>query len=192
MTIWYKAFLFGKNLSGRYRKFSLRKLPSPASLKHSWLHRYFGDGIFRSEFWSPTRRSLAIGLALGWFLGLLPLFGLQIELVLLFGFLLRCHLPTAVFGTFISNPLTLPGILLLQYGLGKKICLLLGIAPTSEFQFWTRWIQHGIPLGVGAFTSACGMGLVGFGLIWLAWKPKRRTWIKMRSGLRTATYGNSL
>ena len=169
MTIWYKVFLYGKTKSLRYLEILHSKLPSPNSLHQSWLHRWFGEGIFRPELWVPTRYSLAMGLAVGWFFGLLPCFGFQIAFALILGFYLRCHFPTAALGTFISNPLTIPAILVLQYALGKRICRVCNLDPLPVYSHWPQVMHHGIPLAIGALTSALAMAILGYGLIWFVW-----------------------
>lgn len=175
MTIWYNAFLYGKTRYSRYLEFLHGKLPSPSRLHRSWLHRWFGEGIFRPELWVPTRYSLAMGIAVGWFFGLLPFFGLQIAFAMIMGFYLRCHFPTAVLGTFISNPLTIPGILVLQYGLGKRICRAGNLDFFPAHSHWPQFLHHGIPLAVGALTSALAMAVLGYGLIWCFWNLAKRS-----------------
>ncbi len=164
MTNWYRVFPFGK----KDRRASLAdlagRLPSPESLRRSWLHRRFGERIFHPALWTPTRSSLAMGLAVGWFIGLLPVFGLQIALALLAGLYLRGHFPTAVLGTFISNPLTTPGILIVQYAFGRWIAHRLrmdgpGLAPL---------LHHGIPFGLGCLASALAVAALGYLGVWLA------------------------
>lgn len=180
MTNWYRVFPIGKKERQAALANLIGRLPSPDSLRHSWLHRCFGDRIFHPDLWMPSRSSLAMGLAVGWFFGLLPVFGLQIALALLCGLYLRGHFPTAVLGTFISNPLTTPGILIVQYGIGRWMARLfriesLGLAPV---------LRHGIPLGLGSLASALALALLGYLGVWLVWGR----WGKGRElfgGLRT-------
>jgi uncharacterized protein len=174
VTIWYNAFRFGKTQSRKYLDSLLAKLPGPESIRRSWLHRWFGEGVLRQEFWVPTRYSLAMGIAVGWFFGLLPFFGLQITFSLVLGFFLRCHFPTAVLGTFISNPLTTPAILILQYGFGKWICRLCNLDILSASTLWPSVMNHGIPLLIGAVVSALAMAIIGYGLIWMVWGINER------------------
>jgi uncharacterized protein (DUF2062 family) len=143
-----------------------QRLPSPQSLRHSWLHRRFGDRIFHPDLWLPTRSSLAMGLAIGWFIGLLPVYGLQIVLALLCGLFLRGHFPTAVLGTFITNPLTTPGILVLQYGFGHWLARMLKVdaAPGAD-----PLLHHGVQLGLGSLASAFAFGIAGYVGINLVW-----------------------
>lgn len=126
------------------------------------------------ELWAPTRYSLAMGIAVGWFIGLLPFFGFQIALSLILSFFLRCHFPTAALGTFITNPLTTPAILFLQYGLGKKICRIWDLEALSLNAHWPQVIHHGIPFAVGALVSGAAMAGFGYALLWSAWSLSKR------------------
>jgi uncharacterized protein (DUF2062 family) len=106
-----------------------------------------------------------MGLAVGLFFGMLPTFGLQIALALLFGLFLRGHFPTAVLGTFITNPLTTPGILVAQYGAGRWLACHLwledpGLSPV---------LHHGIWLAMGSLASAFACALGGYLGIWALW-----------------------
>jgi uncharacterized protein (DUF2062 family) len=146
----------------------LKKLPTRASIRNTWLHRRFGDSVLREEFWVPSRHSLALGLALGWLIGLLPVYGLQIVLSLLLGFALRCHLPTAVLGTFITNPFTTPAILILQYKFGQWLC---GYAMPGLERFtpYSPLLRHGIPLALGAGASSILAAVIGYLVGWILW-----------------------
>jgi uncharacterized protein (DUF2062 family) len=140
-------------------------MPSPESLRGGWLHRRFGDRIFHADLWIPSRSSLAMGLAIGWFFGLLPVFGLQIALALLCGLFLRGHFPTAVLGTFISNPLTTPAILVVQYGLGRWIARIFHL----DVMAMAPVLHHGIPFGAGSLASSALAAVVGYFGAWCVW-----------------------
>jgi uncharacterized protein (DUF2062 family) len=165
MTNWYRVFPFGKSERAAALARLMNRLPKPESLRHGWLHRWFGDRIFHPDLWMPSRSSLAMGLAIGWFFGLLPVFGLQIALALVCGLYFRGHFPTAVLGTFISNPLTTPGILVVQYGFGQWILRRFRIDNVEAAPL----LHHGIPFGLGSLASACAFALLGYLGAWLVW-----------------------
>jgi uncharacterized protein (DUF2062 family) len=106
-----------------------------------------------------------MGLAVGLFFGMLPTFGLQIALALLFGLFLRGHFPTAVLGTFITNPLTTPGILVAQYGMGRWLACHLWLWDAGPSPI----LHHGIWLALGSLTSASACALGGYLGIWMVW-----------------------
>ena len=72
----------------------LKRLPTPDSLRSSGLFPVFGSSLMRPDHWHPNRHSLALGISLGWFIGLLPVFGFHMPLALLAGILVRSHLPS--------------------------------------------------------------------------------------------------
>lgn len=154
--------------------FYLRRLPTPETVRDSWLFACFGQSLMRLEYWLPSRHSLALGIGLGWFIGLLPIFGFHIALGLLAGTLARCHLPAVVFGTFISNPFTIPGILAVQYLFGRWVCSLPGIYSQLGSKDASLLVQHLIPLLTGSFTSAVVAGIMGYAGIWvyLSWRGR--------------------
>jgi uncharacterized protein (DUF2062 family) len=155
--------------------FYLRRLPTPERVRDSWLFACFGPSLMRLDYWLPSRHSLALGIGLGWFIGLLPVYGFHMALGLLAGTVARCHLPAVVFGTFISNPFTIPGILTLQYLSGRWICSLAGYSYPLGFQGSSLFMQHLIPFLTGGLASAVVAGFTGYAGVWvyLGWKGKR-------------------
>jgi uncharacterized protein (DUF2062 family) len=153
----------------------LRRLPTPDSIRESWLFAFYGPRLLRSEYWQPRRHSLALGIGLGWLIGLLPCFGIQGHLALLVGTWIRCHLPSAVLGTFLSNPFTLPGILALQYLAGRWLQTLAGFHPVTVGGLGGFLLHHGVPFLMGAVASAVLAGLLGTAGIWmvLGWWERR-------------------
>lgn len=154
--------------------FLLRRLPTPDTIRKTWIYPWFGQRLMDPSLWVPTPHSLALGIALGWFIGLLPFFGFHIPLVLLLGYFLRCHLPAAALGTFITNPLTVPAILVLQYLVGSRICRLCSINPVFASLDATFIVQHGLALLLGGALSAIVAALGGY--VWirflLEWREK--------------------
>ncbi len=163
-----------KNQCLRYLALLASKMPSPESLRQTWVHRWVGDGLFHHELWVPTRHSFAMGMAVGFFFGLLPLFGLQIATSLVFGFFVRAHLPTAALGTFISNPFTVPAIVVLQYGFGKKISSFFQLETKEFYIQGPQYLHHGIPFGIGAIVSAILLAVIGYGLVYLFWRHSKK------------------
>jgi uncharacterized protein len=86
--------------------------------------RYFYDQCIslRGE---PT--TIALGLAIGVFVGVTPTIPFHSAIIVLIGFLFRQNITAAYLGSWIiSNPITIPFLYLSQYELGHK---LLGLAP---------------------------------------------------------------
>lgn len=143
------------------------RLPTPESVRRTWLYARFGDNLMDSVFWVPGRRSLALGFGVGWCIGLLPLFGFRIALALRAGVVFRCHLPATVLGALVSNRFTLPAILALQYLGGSWICNLAGFHPVFQSHEATLAVRHALPLLVGGLSSALLAGAFGYAGVWI-------------------------
>jgi uncharacterized protein len=73
----------------------------------------------------PT--AIALGLAIGVFIGVTPTIPFHSAIIVMIGFLFRQNITAAYLGSWIiSNPITVPFLYLSQYELGH---ILLGIAP---------------------------------------------------------------
>ncbi len=62
---------------------------------------------------------IALGMGLGVFIGLLPIIPLQTVVVLALALLFRCSKLTALIGTLITNPLTIPFFYLIMLRIGR-------------------------------------------------------------------------
>lgn len=152
----------------------LRRLPTPESVRQSWLFDWFGSSMMRPDYWLPSRHTLALGIGIGWFIGLLPAFGFHAFLALLASTLVRCHLPSVVLGTFISNIFTLPGILAIQYLIGRWICLKAGFQATGT-GLDAFFAQHLPFILMGSLATALVAGIAGYAGVWifLGWRERR-------------------
>lgn len=64
---------------------------------------------------------IALGCALGAFVSITPLLGVQTFLAVLFSLLLRANVPAAIVGTFVGNPLSWPFIWVSTYVMGLQM-----------------------------------------------------------------------
>ena len=103
-----------------WREWLHAKLPTEAKLHGTFVHRIFGDRIFHADLWKFTRNGVAIGLAVGMFATLIPIFGLHVFLAVVGAFILRGNVPCAVLVCFtIGNPLFLGAFAIYEYKLGQ-------------------------------------------------------------------------
>jgi uncharacterized protein (DUF2062 family) len=61
---------------------------------------------------------IALGCALGAFVSITPLLGVQTAMAIVFAFVLRASVPAAIIGTFVGNPLSWPFIWVSTYMMG--------------------------------------------------------------------------
>jgi uncharacterized protein len=147
----------------RLRLLYLRQMPRRKKMHGGFLHRLFGERLFDPKLWKPTRETFAGGMALGLIIGLLPTFYLQIILSFVFSYILRLNVSAAILGTLVTNPITTPPILVLQYQLGV---MLVGKPDPEELARYTGILRHILgharPFMVGSVVSALAAGLVGY------------------------------
>jgi uncharacterized protein (DUF2062 family) len=168
----------------------IRWFPSRESLMRSrWLGplaHHFQD----ESLWQVERGSIARGVAIGLFFGLLlPL--AQFLFAVAFAILLRGHVAVAAAATLVSNPLTFAPLYWLAHRIGSA---LLGssraearvhaamveaqVEVTAAAQGWLRaiWeavLNAGAPLLLGLAVMAVAGAVLGFLVVWLMWRPRR-------------------
>lgn len=153
----------------------LRCVPRKEHLHGSWLHRLLGERLFAPELWRPARRGVASGLALGIFIGLTPTIGVQILLAGIAAFLLRVHIPAALAGALVTNPLTAPFIYTFEYKIGVW---LVGVPEPRELEGYTgmlrNFARHAKPLWAGSVVAGGAAAALAYGLVMLLWRQVRR------------------
>jgi uncharacterized protein (DUF2062 family) len=77
---------------------------------------------------------IALGCALGAFVSITPLLGVQTLLAVIFALMLRASVPAAIIGTFVGNPLSWPFIWVSTYVMGLQIVGLEGAFDPSAVQ----------------------------------------------------------
>ncbi|GAA5159699.1 DUF2062 domain-containing protein [Viridibacterium curvum] len=162
------------------QKFFRRYLPDPEQLRQHRLLRWMGKSVLADQLWHVNRRSVAVGVAIGMFCGLIPgplqMLGAAVACVLL-----RGNLPLALVATFYTNPLTIVPLYLVAFGIGR---FLTGSDATfvmpperGEAGWWSwcqgliDWLTHlGQPLLVGLPVLALSLALAAWLAITLIWR----------------------
>lgn len=164
------------------RKYFRRFLPTHAWIhEHRWLGR-FSSFLSHPNLWHLNRHSVAGGVALGLFSGLVP-GPLQMICALLLAIPLHVNLPVALLMTLYTNPVTIVPLYLLAYEYGA---LLLGetaraqavqtfdmnwLDLTGSMRALTVWfVSLGKPLAVGLPALAVTLAGVGYFVVKLAWR----------------------
>lgn len=162
------------------RKFFSKHLPTRRSvLENRWL-RPFHHWLHHPNLWHFNRRSVAGGVALGLFAGLIP-GPLQVLGGTLLAILFRVNLPVAVFVTFYTNPFTILPLYLLAYEYGA---LLTG-AHNGGLSYlnppelsWGDWLTQmlawldalGRPFFIGLPALGLTLALLGYVAVRVLWK----------------------
>ncbi len=119
--------------------------------------------------WILNRESVARGVAVGLFVGIIPVLPFQTLLTICIAILIRANLPVAFLASWISNPLTIFPIAYLTYCIG--IWVLGEPNQTTVFSkdfSWTMggmheaWQSFGVPFFVGLPLLSIGTALLGY------------------------------
>src|SRR5882672_7650074 len=102
------------------RKFFRKYLPSPESIRQNRYLARFGTLLHHPNLWHLNRRSVAGGVAVGMFSGLVP-GPFQMLTAAILAIPLRVNLPVALFTTFYTNPLTIGPLYVIAYYLGRLL-----------------------------------------------------------------------
>ena len=141
--------MYSVNLDQPCQKNTLKNF-SPAShesvRKNRWL-RPFGIWLQHPNLWHLHRRSVAGGIAVGMFSGLIP-GPFQMLSAALLAVLFRVNLPVAIFSTFYTNPFTIVPLYYAAYKLGSLVTSQGHAIPDARFivpeMDWSNWITVSI------------------------------------------------
>jgi len=163
------------------RKFFRRYLPSHESVRnHRFLAR-FGGLLQHPNLWHLNRHSVAGGVAIGMFSGLVP-GPLQMLTAALLAVALRVNLPVALVTTLYTNPFTIGPLYLLAYMIGRLILGRNGAAFShppeidwshlvTSLELFLRWIlSMGAPLAFGLVTLAVGLAALAYACVQIGWR----------------------
>ncbi|WP_028451581.1 DUF2062 domain-containing protein [Chitinilyticum aquatile] len=164
-----------------------KKLPSREQLRNNRFLRWLGPGLFCPGLWCFRPRTVALGVAIGIFFGMLVPLG-QSPLAAACALLLRANLPVAITSTLVSNPLTFAPIYYLAHQLG--ITLAPGLEQLSLPAVVTPgWLDSvlalGLPLLLGLLVFALVFSPLSYLLTLRLWAWKIR-WRRRQRVLRHA------
>lgn len=144
--------------------------------------RWLAPLLQHHNLWHLNRRSVAGGVAIGLFAGLIP-GPLQMIGAAIIAIASKRNLPVALFSTLYTNPFTIVPLYLLAFELGN---LLLGqhhaaaIPPEPSWAAlpYTQWLTAGLdwllamgtPLFIGLPVLACLLAGAGYLLVDLGWR----------------------
>jgi uncharacterized protein (DUF2062 family) len=174
------------------RKFFRKHLPSHESVRNNRHIARFGGLLQHHNLWHLNRHSVAGGVAVGMFSGLVP-GPLQMLTAALLAVPLRVNLPVALATTLYTNPLTIGPLYMLAYLIGR---LIIGgdaapLAPPPEMDWshlrasldaFLHWaLSMGTPLAVGLPVLALALAALGYACVQIGWRAYViRAWRKRR------------
>lgn len=165
------------------RKLIRRFIPDHDTLRNSTVLSWLGDGITNPQLWHLNRRSVSGAVAVGLFVGWLPV-PMQTALAAFLAMILHVNLPVSALLVWISNPFTIPALLYAAYSAGAR---LLGIRVNfGQFEPSLSWFMHQLqdswqPLLAGCLFLGTLSALVGFFLTRILWRVSLlRRWEERR------------
>lgn len=165
------------------RKFFRKYLPDADAVRASRVGGLFGRWLHEPNLWHLNRRSVAGGVAIGLFCGLIP-GPLQMLAALALAVPLRKNIPVALITTLYTNPITIVPLYWIAYEYGQLLlgATAQGAAAFEPFQ-WDWWdiggsfrgfvawtLGLGKPLGVGLLALALTLAALGYLGVKLAWR----------------------
>ena len=162
------------------KKYFKKFLPSQESVKKNRWLLPFGEWLHHPNLWHLHRRSVAGGVAIGLFCGLIP-GPFQVITAIPFAVLFRVNLPVAFATTFYTNPLTIAPLYFLAYELGA---LVTGYNNGSAVHFalpqisWNDWytvlpswiMALGKPIAVGLPLLGVILAVSGYFIVRVLWR----------------------
>lgn len=115
------------------KKYFRKYLPHHDTIRENRVVRWLGPLLHHHNLWHLNRRSVAGGVAVGAFTGLIP-GPVQMLLAAMFAIVFRVNLPVAVLTTLYTNAFTTVPLYLLAYQIGKLFYHPQG-APPADFAF---------------------------------------------------------
>ena len=166
------------------RKFFRRFLPSHETIRDNRYVAWFGPRLQHHNLWHLHRRSVAGGMAVGLFAGLIPGSNpVQFTAAAILAIVFRVNLPVSVLVTLYSNPFTILPLYLLAYAVGQLVLLEKGRAMlpprfSLEGKEWSEWLPAalhwlaslGKPLLVGLPLLAVLLAVIGYLTVDLTWQ----------------------
>ncbi len=148
-----------------------RFLPQPHFIREHKSLRLLARVLHDPNLFHLNHRSVSLAAFVGVFVGLQPV-PMHMLIAAAAAVWLRCNITLAVIGVWVSNPLTLPAIVFLQYELGAR---LLGIPAASDFEMSVEWLEHSLhevwePLFLGSVLSGLVLGTIAWGATRLLWR----------------------
>ena len=130
------------------RKYLKKYLPSHESIRQNRFVGLFGGLLHHHNLWYLHRRSVAGGVAVGFFAGLIPGSNpVQFFFAALFAIIFKVNLPVAVFTTLYSNPFTIVPLFIAAYALGEFVVGNgTGHVPMADLHLLDKNISEWIPV----------------------------------------------
>ncbi|MBS0287863.1 MAG: DUF2062 domain-containing protein [Proteobacteria bacterium] len=154
-----------------FKKLVHKYIPNIKELKDKEL-KLLGKFIHDPNLWHFNRHSVSTAFSTGLFAALIPV-PFQMMLAAILSIIFRGNIPIAAALAWVSNPITTPPLLYLEYKIGTYV---LGITP-QEFRFeasvdWVMQQSYSLaaPILVGCFIAAFAFAILGNLIVRVIWR----------------------
>jgi len=162
------------------RKFFKRYLPSHEAVKNNRHMARFGAFLQHPNLWHLNRDSVAGGLAIGLFSGLVP-GPFQMLTAAILCVLFKVNLPVGLATTVYTNPLTIGPLYLLAFEIGRLFVggrTVATLPPDMDWSLPGTWMESllawvlslGKPLAVGLPVLALALAVLGYVFVQVGWR----------------------
>ncbi len=120
----------------------------------------FGQMLVRMRQLEGNPHHLALGMAVGIFISIMPIIPFQTIVAIALAYLVRSSKSAAALGTWLSNPLTIPLVYYANYKLG---CMLLGYQTTQDsiaFDSFSQLMELGLEVTLAMMIGGIVIGAV--------------------------------
>jgi uncharacterized protein len=174
------------------KKLFRKYLPDHDSIRRNKYLRVFQPLLKHPNLWHLNRHSVAGGVAVGMFGGLIP-GPLQMVTAAILAIIFRVNLPVAAVTTLYTNPITWGPLILAAYAIGSLITGGNG-APMDKLEFnwdnqswieflpafWSWLLSLGETFLIGNLILASGLAIIGYFSVQLAWRLYILAYLKRR------------
>jgi len=134
------------------------------------LERFIKKYNIPREYLSINRKSISKGIAIGLFIGFIPM-PMQMLIVLAFTPFLKFNVPSAISMVWLSNPITMPFMYYMEYQTGNYLLNKKGIENIELSLNWFRdnWDNIVLPLYIGTIPYSLLVPPLLYGIVNILW-----------------------
>jgi len=149
-----------------------RYLPNPRTIREHPALRPVRRWLHDPDIWHLNRRSVSGAALIGLFCAFLPI-PLQMLPATILAIAFRCNLPVCIALVWLTNPITMPPVLIFSYEVGAW--LLDRHVSVADLSLDWEWLTAnmgniGYPLLVGSLVCGLTAGLIGFATVRVSWR----------------------
>lgn len=159
-----------------------RFLKHPRRLRERPVMRWFARHFLDKQVWKPTQHTFAGGLSIGAFITM-QLLPIQMPSATILAAVFRVNIPIALAMCWLSNPVTMPLMVPIEYAVGKWCLAFYTTVPTTPFpthlpdsavEAWMVLREHAPVMLFGGIVLGAVFAVLGYLGAWSAWEVAHR------------------